>query len=118
MPAAVLDDRGVPYPSRPRLRPLPQFAGTATSRPSPELLERLVAFVLAEYAAGRSLREIAGLTDRSFSAVRNILASRGVSSFAVDLADDLVGDAGPGEWFAAFVPAVDEGLDGADEVLD
>jgi hypothetical protein len=35
-------------------------------------------FVLREYAAGRSLRELAELTDRSFSAVRNILYRRGV----------------------------------------
>ncbi len=68
----------MPYPSRPVRRPLPEFAGTATPRPSPELLERLVAFVLAAYAEGRSLREIAELTDRSFSAVRRILDSRGV----------------------------------------
>ena len=65
------------YPSRPVLSPLPEFAGTATSRPSPELLDRLVAFVLAEYAAERSLREVAELTDRSFFALRNILDSRG-----------------------------------------
>ena len=68
----------MPYPSRPRREPLAQFRGTATSRPDPELLERLVAYVLAQYAAGLSLREIAEDTDRSFSAVRNILASRGV----------------------------------------
>ncbi len=34
---------------------------------------RVEAFVLEQYAAGRSLRELAELTDRSFSAVRNIL---------------------------------------------
>jgi hypothetical protein len=68
----------VAYPTRPVLRPLPEFVGTATSRPSPELLARLVAFVLVEYAAGRSLREIGELTDRSFAAVRKILDSRGV----------------------------------------
>ncbi|RJK92545.1 helix-turn-helix domain-containing protein [Vallicoccus soli] len=66
------------YPSRPVRRALPEFAGTATSRPSPELLERLSKFVVAEYAAGRSLREIAELTDRSFSAVRNVLDRAGV----------------------------------------
>ena len=31
---------------------------------------------------------------------------------------DLVGGLGPGEGFAAFVLAVDEGLDGGDEVRD
>lgn len=67
------------YPSRPSLEPLPQFAGTATSSPNPEFLERLVAFVLEQYVVhDRSLREIAELTDRSFSAIRNILDRRGV----------------------------------------
>jgi hypothetical protein len=36
------------------------------------------AFVLEQYAGGRSLREIAELTDRSHSAVRNIPSKRGV----------------------------------------
>ncbi|WP_442929165.1 helix-turn-helix domain-containing protein [Modestobacter sp. VKM Ac-2985] len=36
------------------------------------------AFVRDEYAAGRSLREIAELTGRSHSAVRNILDKHGV----------------------------------------
>lgn len=35
-------------------------------------------FIVEQYTAGRSLRELAKLTDRSFSAVRNILAKRGV----------------------------------------
>ncbi|WP_442929949.1 helix-turn-helix domain-containing protein [Modestobacter sp. VKM Ac-2979] len=39
---------------------------------------RVEAFVLERYAGGRSLREIAELTDRSFSAVRNILDKHGV----------------------------------------
>jgi DNA-binding NarL/FixJ family response regulator len=39
---------------------------------------RVETFVLEQYAAGRSLREIAELTDRSFSAVRNILDKHGV----------------------------------------
>lgn len=59
------------------LRPLPRFAGTGSDggqRADPEL----VAFVLEEYAAGRSLREIAQLTDRSHSAVRYLLQRRGV----------------------------------------
>ena len=33
---------------------------------------------MAEYAAGRSLRELAELTDRSHSAVRNILDKHGI----------------------------------------
>ena len=68
----------VPYPPRPQLAPLPEFRGTATSRPSPQLRERLVVFVLTQYSAGRSLREIAELTDRSFSAIRNLLDRQGV----------------------------------------
>lgn len=35
-------------------------------------------FIVAAYADGRSLRELAELTDRSHSAVRNILAKHGV----------------------------------------
>lgn len=40
---------------------------------------RVEAFVVEQYASGRSLREIAELTDRSHSAVRNILNKHGVS---------------------------------------
>jgi hypothetical protein len=36
------------------------------------------AFIVEQYAADRSLRQLAELTDRSFSAVRNILDRRGV----------------------------------------
>jgi hypothetical protein len=68
----------VPYPPRPQLRPLPEFAGTAVSRPDLVVQARVEAFVLEQYAVGRSLREIAELTDRSFSAVRNILDKHGV----------------------------------------
>ncbi|MGY1829049.1 helix-turn-helix domain-containing protein [Geodermatophilus sp. SYSU D01180] len=35
-------------------------------------------YVVDQYAAGRSLRELAELTDRSFSAVRKILDRHGV----------------------------------------
>ena len=45
------------------------------------------------------------------------LVSRGVSPFAVDLPDDLVGGLDPGEGLAALVPAVDEYFDGGDEVF-
>jgi hypothetical protein len=68
----------VPYPPRPQLQALPEFAGTALSRPDPAVQARVEAFVLEQYADGRSLREIAELTDRSFSAVRNILDKYGV----------------------------------------
>lgn len=68
----------MPYPPRAQLRPLPEFAGTASPRPDPVVQARVEAFVLEQYASGRSLREIAELTDRSFSAVRNILHKHGV----------------------------------------
>jgi hypothetical protein len=68
----------MPDPPRPQLRPLPEFAGTAHSRPDPAVQARVERFVLDQYAAGRSLRVLAELTDRSFSAVRNILDKHGV----------------------------------------
>lgn len=76
----------MPYPPRPQLKPLPEFAGTAVSRPDPEVQRRVESFVQSEYAAGRSLREIAELTDRSHSAVRNILQRNGVLRRAVGAA--------------------------------
>ena len=54
----------MPYPSRPVLEALPEFQGTATVRQSAEQRERLVAFSAEQYRAGRSLRQIAELTDR------------------------------------------------------
>jgi hypothetical protein len=68
----------VAYPPRPQLRPLPEFAGTASPRPDPATQARVEAFIIEQYDAGRSLRELAELTDRSFSAVRNILTRHGV----------------------------------------
>jgi transposase len=38
----------------------------------------LIAYVVAQYQGGRSLRQIAELTDRSHSAVRNLLHRAGV----------------------------------------
>ena len=35
-------------------------------------------FIIEQYAAGRSLRELSELTDRSFNAVRHILDRRGI----------------------------------------
>ncbi len=69
----------MPYPPRPRLQPLPQFRGTVTTRPSRELRERLDTFVLEHYTAGRSLRQIAELTDRSHSSNRYILQRHGTA---------------------------------------
>ena len=70
--------QSVPYPPRPQLRPLSEFAGTASSRPDPAVQNRVEAFIVDQYAAGWSLRELAELTDRSFSSVRNILSKHGV----------------------------------------
>ncbi len=65
----------MPYPVRPQLRPLPEFVGTNLPRPDPIIQRRVERFVLEAYAAGRSVREIAELTDRS--AVRNTSTSTG-----------------------------------------
>lgn len=53
------------YPSRPVLEALPEFQGTAAVRQSAEQRQRLLAFSAEQYLAGRSLRQIAELTDRS-----------------------------------------------------
>lgn len=65
----------MPYPPRPQLRPLPQFAGTARTGtvPSSQLQNQLEAYVVTAYAEGRSLREIGELVDRSQIAVRRVL---------------------------------------------
>jgi hypothetical protein len=64
------------YPSRPRADPLPRFLGTA--RPGARADPELLAFVVEQYEQGKSLRQIAELTNRSFSAVRNILDRAGL----------------------------------------
>lgn len=68
----------MPYPSRPVLDPLPEFKGTATVRQTPAQRARLISFAAEQYAAGRSLREIAELTDRTQSAVRRALDASSV----------------------------------------
>ena len=69
----------MPYPSRKVLSVLPEFEGTATTRgQSPEQRQRLREFVAAEYARGRSLRELAELTGRTQTAVRRALDEAGV----------------------------------------
>lgn len=75
----------MPYPPRPQLHPLPAFAGTARSGtvPSQRLQAQLEAFVVGEYAAGRSLRQIAELIDRSPTAVRRVLDKHRVPRRAV-----------------------------------
>jgi hypothetical protein len=62
--------------------------------PSQRLQAKLEAFVLAEYAAGRSLRQISELIDRSPTAVRRVLDKHLVSRRAVGAprqTDDCVG---------------------------
>lgn len=55
----------MPYPARPVPDPLPQFGGTATVRQTQEQREALLSFVEKGYAGGKSLRELAALTDRT-----------------------------------------------------
>jgi hypothetical protein len=74
----------LPYPPRPQLRPLPEFSGTAKPRPDPTVQAWVEAFIVDQYAAGRSLRQLAELTDRSFSAVGT--SSPGAASTAAELA--------------------------------
>lgn len=62
----------MPYPPRPQLRPLPEFAGTRDST-HPLLQARLEAYVVTAYLAGQSLRQIAERVDRSPTAVRRAL---------------------------------------------
>ena len=67
----------MPYPPRPQLRPLPEFAGTRDGA-HPLLQARLETFIIASYREGRSLREIAELVDRTQTAVRRVLGKHGV----------------------------------------
>jgi hypothetical protein len=49
----------VPYPARPQLRPLSEFAGTASARPGPVVQARVEVFIIERYAvAGRALPEL------------------------------------------------------------
>jgi hypothetical protein len=76
VPRPVLGEHEcVPYPPRPHLKPLPQFAGGG--RPGVAADATLKRFVIEQYRDGRSLREIAELTNRSFGACRNILQRAG-----------------------------------------
>jgi hypothetical protein len=70
--------RPVPYPPRPQLRPRPAFAGTASPRPDPAVQARVELSIVEHHLAGRSLRELSELTNRSFSAIRNLLSRHGV----------------------------------------
>jgi hypothetical protein len=68
----------MPYPGRPVLTTLPQFADSNVIKPTPEQRAALVAFVAEQYRAGRSLRELAELTGRTQTAVRRALDQAGV----------------------------------------
>lgn len=68
----------MPYPSRPVLDVLPEFAGTNSTRQTAEQRRQLLEFVAEQYAAGRSLRELAELTGRTQSAIRRALDQAGV----------------------------------------
>jgi hypothetical protein len=69
--------RRMPYPARPRLEPLPRWRGTRNRLRGDELLA-LKAFVIDSYADGLSLRQIAELTDRTWSDIRAILHTEGI----------------------------------------
>jgi hypothetical protein len=60
------------------LQPLKEFAGTASPRPDPYIQAQVEEFICGEHLRGRSLPELAEPTDRSHSAVRNILNKHGV----------------------------------------
>ena len=62
----------MPYPPRPQLQSLQEFAGTRDSQ-HPALRMRLETYVVTAYTEGRSLREIGELVDRSQTAVRRVL---------------------------------------------
>ncbi|HZC53793.1 MAG TPA: helix-turn-helix domain-containing protein [Mycobacterium sp.] len=66
------------YPPRPTRKTLPEFVGTASSRPTPQQRRRFLDFVREQYPAGRSLRELAELTGRTQTAVRRALDELGI----------------------------------------
>ncbi|MGY1706411.1 helix-turn-helix domain-containing protein [Geodermatophilus sp. SYSU D00697] len=68
----------MPCPPRKEHRPVAAFAGTASPRLDPDVQAQVERFVVEQYASGRSLRELAELTGRSFSAVQKILDRHGV----------------------------------------
>ena len=58
---------------------LPELVGTNGTRQTVEQRRRLISFVAAEYAAGRSIHELAELTGRTQGAVRRALDQAGVT---------------------------------------
>jgi hypothetical protein len=71
--AALGGDLATLPPCRPVLETLPQCRGTNTSRRTPAQREELLTFVAEQYDAGRSLRELAELTGRTQTAIRQAL---------------------------------------------
>lgn len=67
----------MPYPARPHLEPLPAWRGTR-NRLRGERLASLKTFVVESYSSGLSLRQMAELSDRSWSDVRAILDTEGL----------------------------------------
>jgi predicted transcriptional regulator len=67
------------YPPRPTLRTLPEFVGSASTRPTPERRRQFLEFVRMHYPAGRSLRELAEMTGRTQTAVRRALDELGIA---------------------------------------
>ncbi|WP_130012125.1 helix-turn-helix domain-containing protein [Serinicoccus sediminis] len=67
----------MPYPGRTSTHePDPELARWAA--PGHNLPDDVKAYIVREYQAGRSLRELAEITGRSHGAVRNILQRAGV----------------------------------------
>lgn len=66
------------YPGRPTLKVLARFVGTAGVHQTPQQRQQLRLYVATEYAAGRSLRELAELTGRTQTAIRRALEEEGV----------------------------------------
>lgn len=66
-----------PIPHAPRLEPMPEWRGTR-NRLRGEQLDALKGFIVTAYDEGKSLRQIAELTDRTWSDIRAILATTGV----------------------------------------
>lgn len=67
----------MPYPSRPTHEVLPQFRGDLKNGYNSFQRDRFDKFVAAQYAGGRSLREIGELTGRTQTAVRASLTRTG-----------------------------------------
>lgn len=83
----------MPYPGRPVLEVLPEFVGSGSIRQTPEQRARLLAFCAEQYAAGRSIHELAELraalsrrcVERSTRpAFRDVAAGRGPSEVSAD----------------------------------